>query len=143
MGRCNRGSSYRVTMVGLVISGLHAIIFCDDPDQARAFFRDVLELDSVDAGDGFLIFRSPPAELAMHPEPGTQSRHELFLMCHDITSTMRELKSKGVEFAGSVSEQRWGKVARFKVPGAGEISLYQPSHPSPLSEFPKPRTRPA
>ena len=122
-----------------LISGLHAIIFCEDPDQARAFFRDVLELDSVDAGDGFLIFKAPPAEVAMHPEHGNQGRHELFLMCHDIAVTMRELKSKGVEFVGSVSEQRWGKTVRFKVPGAGEISLYQPSHPSLLSEFPPAR----
>lgn len=122
-----------------MISGLHAIIFCDDPDRARAFLRDVLELESVDAGDGFLIFKAPPAELAVHPEPGSQGRHELFLMCHDLSETMRQLESKGVEFAGKVSEQRWGKVARFKVPGAGEISLYQPSHPSPLSEFPAAR----
>jgi hypothetical protein len=99
----------------------------------------VLELDSVDAGDGFLIFKAPPAELAMHPEPGSHGRHELFLMCRDIAKTIRELKAKGVEFEGSVSAQRWGKVARFKVPGAGEISLYQPSHPSPLGEFPLPQ----
>ncbi|HUY74572.1 MAG TPA: VOC family protein [Candidatus Dormibacteraeota bacterium] len=119
-----------------MIAGLHAIIFCEHPDEARIFFRDVLDLDSVDAGDGFLIFRAPPAELAMHPEHGSQGRHELFLMCHDLAKTMRELSSKGVEFVGSVSEQRWGKVARLRVPGAGELSLYQPSHPSPLSEFP-------
>ena len=122
-----------------MIAGLHAIIFCEDPERARAFFRDVLEFDSLDAGDGWLIFKAPPAELAMHPEPGQQSRHELYLMCHDLAHTMRQLESMGVEFVGSVSEQRWGKLARFKVPGAGEISLYQPSHPSPLSEFPPAR----
>ncbi|HSP09113.1 MAG TPA: VOC family protein [Candidatus Dormibacteraeota bacterium] len=105
-------------MSAAVISGLHAIIFCEEPQLARAFFRDVLELDCVDAGDGFLIFKAPPAELAVHSEPGSQARHELFLMCHDLAGTMRELESKGVEFAGSVSEQRWGKLARFKVPGA-------------------------
>ena len=114
-----------------MFAGLHAIIFCQEPERAREFFRDVLGFASVDAGDGFLIFKVPPAELAMHPEPGSPGRHELFLMCHDLAQTMREMSSKGVEFVGSVSEQRWGKVARFKVPGAGEIGLYQPSHPSP------------
>jgi catechol 2,3-dioxygenase-like lactoylglutathione lyase family enzyme len=118
-----------------MIAGMHAIIFCEDPERARAFFSEVLEFDSVDAGDGWLIFKAPPAELAMHPEPGGQTRHELYLMCHDIANTMQELRSKGVEFVGSVSEQRWGLVARFKVPGAGEIALYQPAHPSPLSGF--------
>jgi hypothetical protein len=45
-------------------------------------------LDSVDAGDGWLIFALPPAELAVHPaEEG--GRHELYLMCDDLDATQR------------------------------------------------------
>jgi hypothetical protein len=36
----------------------------------------VLHLPSADAGDGWLIFALPPAELAVHPADG-DSRHEL------------------------------------------------------------------
>jgi catechol 2,3-dioxygenase-like lactoylglutathione lyase family enzyme len=118
-----------------MIAGVHAIIFCEDPERAREFFRDVIGFDSVDAGAGWLIFKLPPAEIAMHREPGEGSRHELYFMCHDIEKTMDDLKAKGVEFVGPVAEQRWGMIAPFKVPGAGEISLYQPTHPSPLPEF--------
>ena len=47
-----------------MINGVHAMIFADDADKTRAFMRDVLKLDHVDAGHGWLIFALPPAELA-------------------------------------------------------------------------------
>jgi catechol 2,3-dioxygenase-like lactoylglutathione lyase family enzyme len=43
----------------------HTVIFAEDADRARAFFRDVLGLPNVDAGGGWLIFRAPPV-LAGH-----------------------------------------------------------------------------
>jgi catechol 2,3-dioxygenase-like lactoylglutathione lyase family enzyme len=116
-----------------VIAGAHAIVDAEDPEAARAFFRDVLGFDAVDAGDGWLIFALPPGELACHPgEPG---RHELFLMCHDIEAEVAELEQRGVEFTAPVSDEGWGLLTRFRVPGAGEIGLYQPRHPSPLAGF--------
>jgi hypothetical protein len=42
--------------------GAHPLIFAEDADRARAFLRDVLDLPSVDAGSGWLIFRAPPGE---------------------------------------------------------------------------------
>ena len=121
-----------------MLGGTHAIIFAEDAEAARAFFRDVLELPSVDAGDGWLIFGLPPAELAFHPGPGWghgTGQHELFLMCHDVERTVDELKSKGVEFVSPITDEGYGLVTRFKIPGGGEIGLYQPRHPSPLTEF--------
>ena len=61
-----------------MISAVHSILFARDADAARAFFADVLGLESVDAGGGWLIFALPPAELAAHPHGG-ESRHELYL----------------------------------------------------------------
>jgi catechol 2,3-dioxygenase-like lactoylglutathione lyase family enzyme len=117
-----------------LIAAVHTIIYAEDAEKARAFFRDVLGFASVDAGHGWLIFELPPGELAFHPteEPG---HHELFLMCHDIERTVQELKAKGVEFVAPISDARFGRIARLKIPGAAEISLYEPSHPSPLTEF--------
>jgi catechol 2,3-dioxygenase-like lactoylglutathione lyase family enzyme len=40
-----------------MINAVHTILYARDPDAARAFFADVLGLESVDAGDGWLIFR--------------------------------------------------------------------------------------
>jgi catechol 2,3-dioxygenase-like lactoylglutathione lyase family enzyme len=122
-----------------MIAGAHTVIYAQDAEAARAFFRDVLGLANVDAGDGWLIFALPPGELAVHPGEGwgqTVGSQQLFFMCHDIHQAMAELGAKGVEFLAPVSDQGYGLFTRFKVPGAGEVVLYEPRHRSPLSEFP-------
>lgn len=121
-----------------VISGAHAIVFAEDAETARTFVRDVLGLAAVDAGDGWLIFALPPAELAFHPGPGWGlgvGQHVLFLMCHDVHGAVVELEGKGVEFVAPITDEGYGLLTRFKVPGAGEMGLYEPRHPSPLDDF--------
>jgi catechol 2,3-dioxygenase-like lactoylglutathione lyase family enzyme len=115
-----------------VIAGAHVILFAENAAAARAFLRDVLGFPSVDAGEGWLIFELPPAELAVHPGA---AQHELYLMCHDIEQTVEELKQKGVEFVSPIEEEGWGRRTRLKIPGAGEIGLYEPKHESPLKGF--------
>ena len=115
-----------------MINGVHAIIFSDDAEGVRAFFRDVLELSSVDAGGGWLIFALPPAELAAHPD-GDDSRHKLYLMCDDIGTTVEELKAKGVEFTREISDAGFGLMTALRLPDGGELAIYEPRHPSPLS----------
>ena len=107
------------------------IVFGQDADAARAFFRDVLGLNSVDAGGGWLIFALPPAELAAHPA-SEDGRHELWLMCDDINATVAELEGKGVEFTRPVSDEGFGLTTALRLPGGGELGLYEPRHPSPL-----------
>jgi predicted enzyme related to lactoylglutathione lyase len=114
-----------------VITGVHAVLFSEDPVRTREFFADVLGLDSVDAGGGWLIFALPPAELAAHPSEGPP-RQQLYLMCDDIDATIAELQAKGVEFTGGITEERWGRVTELEIPGGGRLGLYQPTHPSPL-----------
>ena len=120
-----------------MIAGAHTILYAEDAEKTRAFLRDTLGLSGVDAGDGWLIFALPPGELGVHPEweAHPSGRHELYFMCHDLEQTMSELEAKGVEFTAPVSDEGWGLLTRLRLPGAAEISLYQPKHPSPLSEF--------
>jgi catechol 2,3-dioxygenase-like lactoylglutathione lyase family enzyme len=125
-------------MMPTVIAGAHTIIFVEDAEAARAFFRDVLGFPSVDAGEGWLIFALPPDELALHPGPGwgrAVGDHELFFMCHDIERTVDELTRKEVEFVSPISDEGYGLMTRLKIPGGGEIGLYEPRHASPLPEF--------
>jgi catechol 2,3-dioxygenase-like lactoylglutathione lyase family enzyme len=113
-----------------VITGAHAIVYSNDADADRAFFRDVLGFPSVDAGGGWLIFALPPAELAAHPSDAG-GRHELYLMCDEIESTVAELQAKGVEFTTPVSDQGFGRLTSLKLPGGSELGLYEPRHPIP------------
>jgi catechol 2,3-dioxygenase-like lactoylglutathione lyase family enzyme len=119
-----------------MISGAHTILYSRDAEATRAFFRDVLGLESVDAGGGWLIFALPPGELACHPAAAPDAgQAELFLMCRDLEATRRELEARGVELAAPVSEARYGLMTRIRVPGYGDLGLYQPRHPSPLPGF--------
>ena len=111
-----------------MITGVHAIVFSPEAEKVRAFFADVLDLPSVDAGGGWLIFALPPAELAVHPADGA-TRHELYLMCDDIDATLADLRGKGVEVAQDVSDQGWGLLASVRLPDGSEFPLYQPRHP--------------
>lgn len=111
-----------------MINGSHVILFSNDADADRTFFADVLAQPHVDAGGGWLIFKLPPAELAMHPAEGSAA-HELYFMCDDIEGTVRELRAKGVEFTQDVAEERWGRVTRFRLPGGSEVGMYEPLHP--------------
>lgn len=111
-----------------MINGSHVVLFSRDPEADRAFFAEVLEQPHVDAGGGWLIFKLPAAELAVHPSDGPAG-HELYFMCDDVDATMRDLRAKGVEFTQDVSEERWGRVTRFSLPGGGEVGMYEPRHP--------------
>jgi catechol 2,3-dioxygenase-like lactoylglutathione lyase family enzyme len=110
-----------------MITGAHVIVYSRDADADRAFFRDVLEYPHVDAGDGWLIFKLPPGEVAVHPAEGAES-HELYLMCDDVNATVDQLKTNGVT-AGPVSDEGWGLLTSIRLPGGGQLGLYEPRHP--------------
>jgi predicted enzyme related to lactoylglutathione lyase len=118
-----------------MINGAHVVIHTKDPEADRAFFSDVLKFSSVDAGHGWLIFAMPPLEAAFHGyekhDSERNDQHELYLMCDDIAATLKDLKTKKVEVS-DVTEQRWGKLATFTLPGGGKIGVYEPKHASPL-----------
>ena len=116
----------------MAINGVHAVLHTREAEADRAWLSDVLGLESVDAGGGWLIFALPPAELAAHPATGEGGEVELYLMCDDIERTMRELGDKGVTFDGPVADQLWGRVTKIVLPGGGRLGLYEPRHASPL-----------
>jgi hypothetical protein len=112
-----------------MINGAPTVLHTKNPEADRAFFRDVLRLPSVDAGSGWLIFGLPPAEAAFH-DAEHNDRHELFLMCDDLRTTLEDLRNKGVPVS-KVSELRWGKLATLTLPSGGTVGIYQPKHPRP------------
>ncbi|HKO03410.1 MAG TPA: hypothetical protein VJW51_01620 [Candidatus Acidoferrales bacterium] len=123
-----------------MITGAHVLLNSTNPEADRAYFRDVLGFPNVDVGGGWLIFKLPPAELAVHPtDKKTRQRHAghrmlgavLYLMCKDLRATIRTLKSKRAACT-KVAKEAWGIRTTIKLPSGGEIGLYQPSHPTAL-----------
>ena len=112
-----------------MISGLHALIYTADAAADRAFLRDVLGLPHVDSGDGWLIFKAPPTELAVHPTDGPPS-HELYLMADDIAATLADLRGRGVEVVEEPVDRGWGVLAAIRLPSGATLHLYQARHPT-------------
>ena len=113
-----------------MIFGAHVIVHSEDAAADRVFFRDVLGFSSVDAGHDWLIFALPPAEVAVHPAE-ENAGHELYFICDDLKTEITELGKKNVR-CSEVEEARWGSVTKIRLPGGGEIGLYQPKHPLAL-----------
>ena len=114
-----------------MIFGAHVIVYSRDAEADRAFLGEVLGFRSVDAGHGWLIFALPPAEAAVHPSDG-EVPHELYLMSDDLGADVAMLAERGVA-CDDVTEERWGSVTRFTLPGGSQVGLYEPHHPSPLT----------
>ena len=113
-----------------MITGIHALLYTSEAGEVRAFFRDVLEWPSVDAGHGWLIFAAPPTELGVHPSE-TSTEHELYLMCDDVHATIAALAKKGVA-CPPVQTERWGLRTAIPLPSGSALGLYQPTHPTAL-----------
>ncbi len=112
-----------------MIFGAHLVLYSADAEADRAFLADVLGFDAIDAGGGWLIFALPPAEAAVHPADAPAA--ELFLLCDDLEAEMCALADRGV-VCSAVEEPRWGSVTKIRLPGGGEIGLYQAKHPTTL-----------
>jgi len=109
-----------------MISGAHMIIYTTQEEVDRAFFRDVLGFPSVDAGEGWLIFALPPAEVAFHPA-AENGKHEIYLTCDDVAATIRTLKKHKVK-CDPVADRGWGLLTHISLPGGGRLGLYEPKH---------------
>jgi catechol 2,3-dioxygenase-like lactoylglutathione lyase family enzyme len=120
-----------------MIKGSHLIIYSSDAEADRAFFRDILQLKSVDAGDGWLIFKLPPAELGIHPSddpPKTKpemAEAQLYLMCDDLHATIASLQTKQLLFT-PIREAGWGITTTLSLPSGAQLGLYQPRHPTAI-----------
>src|SRR5258707_14118358 len=115
-----------------MITGAHVLLYSSNADADRAFLRDVLQLHFVDAGHGWLIFRLPPAEAAVHPSEGAaELRSELYLMCDNLEAQIKAFREKGVERT-PVATERWGTRTTTVLPSGGKLGLVQPLHPTAL-----------
>jgi hypothetical protein len=123
-----------------MITGAHVLFYSTNPEADRAFVKDVLQFKGIDIGHGWMIFKLPASELAVHPGDGEfAQRHAghvmpgalLYMMCDDLQATMADLAKKNV-VCTEVETENWGIRTTIKMPSGGEIGLYQPTHPTAL-----------
>jgi hypothetical protein len=120
-----------------LIKGLHALLYTPRPEELRAFIRDKLKFPFTDAGEGWLIFDMPEAHLGCHPSD--RVFHSISFYCDDIKKTVEELKSRGVEFASGITDEGWGLLTHFRMPGDVDVELYPPKYQK-RSQGKSPRT---
>ena len=115
-----------------MINGVHTMFYSSKPEELRAFIRDKLGLRCTDVGEGWLIFDVPEADMGCHPASAADGEHSgthnISFYCDDIEKTVADLKARGVEFTEGVSDQGYGLVTHFKVPGGFTLQLYQPRY---------------
>jgi catechol 2,3-dioxygenase-like lactoylglutathione lyase family enzyme len=123
-----------------VITAVHLLVYSDDAEATRAFFRDVLGWPFVEEPNvpGWLIFKTGPSEMGVHPTHSAHAgvsydyppHHSISLVCDDLARTMTELEARGAEFTGPVQEEDYGLTVMMRVPGADDLMLYEPRHPT-------------
>ena len=120
----------------MAVTGAHVLLYTPEPEAVRNVLRDVFGWGHVDAGNGWLIFALPPAELGVHPAEGPTFeggvRHQLALMCDDLGATVEELRSKGLDVRGEPEDEGWGITTTLMLPGELDVMLYQPRHPTAI-----------
>ena len=114
----------------MAITGAHVLLYSPEAAALRAVLRDVIGWDSVDAGEGWLIFALPPGELGVHP--AERASHQLTLMCDDIEATVADLRARGIEFRDDPHEEGFGIAATMVLPGDVDVMLYEPRHPTAI-----------
>ena len=124
----------------MVIKAVHTLLYSTDPPATRAFLRDVLGWPFVvdpDSAPDWLIFRTGPSELGVHPSngsdegrnPSPNQHHSVSLICDDLDATRAELERKGATFSTDIEDVGFGMATTLDLPGAGGILLYEPRHP--------------
>jgi len=120
-----------------MIFGTHLLLYSRDAEADRAFFRDVLRFPQVDAGEGWLIFAMPPAEIGVHPAGHNQAESlagqdlasaTVYLMCDKLDATLEDLDVMGVEHT-AIAQAGWGMTTSIRLPGGAHLGLYEPRHP--------------
>jgi len=122
-----------------MITACHTLIYSDDAEATRAFFRDVMQLPHVEdssSGAGWLIFRTGPSEMGVHPTHSEHEgrvyesprQHQISLQCDDVETTRAELEARGAEFTSSIDDHGYGLVTTVAVPGADDLMIYEPKH---------------
>ena len=110
-----------------MIKGISAVwLPVSDMPRAVAFYRDDLGLDVLehDADWSEVTAGEQRIGLNARESPAGDGGAVIAFAVDDLEATVSELKAKGVEFAGELSEHPWGRLAPFKDPDGNDLQVY-------------------
>lgn len=113
-----------------MIVGAHVVVASKDAEADHRFFSDVLKLNAVDAGGGYLIFGLPASEASIHSTDGEVPHHELYFLCDDIEAFASDMGERGIE-CSEVQDTGWGLLVQIKLQSGVPLHVYQPRHARP------------
>jgi catechol 2,3-dioxygenase-like lactoylglutathione lyase family enzyme len=79
----------------------HVILRVTDLDASVAFYRDLVGLELMSETPGFVFFDSGSIQIALNAnpdEPTDETSTELVLEVDDVSSTVKEMEDRGIEF---------------------------------------------
>ena len=100
------------------------------PLPIRKSFQDVLNLSSVDAGGGYIIFGLPASEASVHQTDGAVPHHELYFLCEDVNDFVASMNERKIP-CGDIQDQGWGLVVELTLPSGAPLHVYQARHARP------------
>lgn len=100
-----------------------------DMDRSISFYRDKLGLDVVQQEGGWTEVTAGDQIIGLNngESPSGDGGAVIAFNATDIESTVAELRERGVEFKGEISDHPWGKIAPFADPDGNVLQVIQRS----------------
>ena len=125
------------------VKGIGGIFFkSDNPEKLNAWYKENLGLyttgfgakfDWSSAGKGdFYTLWSPFSANTNYFEP-SQKQFMINFIVKDLGGLVLDLKNKGVNLIGEISEYEYGKFAHIVDPEGNKIELWEPAAENPES----------
>jgi predicted enzyme related to lactoylglutathione lyase len=98
-----------------------------DMDTSISFYRDKLGLDVVEQEGGWTEVTAGDQVIGLNrgESPAGDGGAVIAFATTDIDGTVSELKERGVEFKGEISEHPWGKIAPFADPDGNILQVIE------------------
>jgi predicted enzyme related to lactoylglutathione lyase len=112
-----------------MIKGISAVwLPVSDMQRSVVFYRDSLGLEVLEHDGDWSEVTAGDQRIGLNSgeSPAGDGGAVIAFAVDDMDATVEELKGRGVEFAGEVSEHPWGRLAPFKDPDGNDLQVYSP-----------------
>jgi len=111
---------------------MEVLLFTPDMSRMRAFYERAIGLRHDSASDRWTSYPARGALLALRPTgEGLAPYAEIAFSTDDFEGALRILRDHGAPITEEVSNQSWGRLARFRDPEGNSLAIAQLTRPVP------------